>query len=607
MSARFWLAVDGAPNIINATATAQWNDEHLVEILVSVAPQKLFLDARLLDYLVNFLKMAGPFCATIEVRKTLASLIRTGLAIHGEAGLGQNEKLVRELVSQLDPATCFKISNDLPISLLEGLLSADTQALPLPVRFFDPTETRREAVLSIIDAVRFLEKVEQTLVKPPQAGLSLQEAALKLSEQIIKGVSSQQRGELLRRCEELRILRGFDCRQDKQSLLSVKDILEASHAGVLFGSGEGIDERVRLRLAAELQQVLPRGRVLVINRDTANLALNLNRALPPCDDHAVLRCLGLKPRILAGMDIRATLAGKLGVPEDAQEIRGLRFLLHADQEHFAKDDTLWILAEEQDPVWRKLWAQLVGHVAEPWNLLKGSITDNLSSAIKRKVSIREIRDQTVLDELADQGCSSLNPVLFTQEECEQILMATRNDDQWRALPFHWTTAGVAIAGDRPNAYLDSGRVSLNAELLQGVYFIKASDNPALRQRQQRLLKPFDEKVAIRIALAHTDVVGGWRVILDALNALMENDQRPDQGLIDSIKQSCWLPSATGKRYRPQNIIDLEAAAEEVERILAHAPEILITPAHLEPQVQTHPFFRNSEKGIAHAASRRWSS
>lgn len=601
----YWLAIDDAPNLLSLSVDgrsqedhAQWQEDQLLQLFASVNAQGLFAEATLLDYLESFLAgPAGPYRTTQAVRRALATLLKQGLAVNGEEGLRQNEARVRRIVSHLGSAACFRIVNDLPRSLLRKLLSADTEALPLPARFF-PQDTPADAVLSVGDAALFLTKVEDALAGAADTNTDLQDAAMRLSEQLIKGVPAQHRAELLQRCAELRILGGFDCKKDRRVPISVREIREAREAGTLFGSAEGTTARARLGLAAELQKVLSRERIVVINRETASLALDSDVAVRSCDEHAVLRCLGLKPRVLGGLKERAALAGSAHVPSGVDEVRGLRFLLHADPEHFHDNATLWVLGRKQAPVWQKLWSQLVGGAVKPWNLLEGSVADTLSRREWDEIDIHEISAQAVLAEIEKQGTSTLTLSGFDQDECEQILKEVRVSDDvlWRSLPFHWTLRHAPVTGAAPNAYLDLDNILIPDEMLRGVDLIRLSHDTELAQRQQRLLKPLDEHAAIRIALngfahgQHTDVPDRWRVIMDALLTLHRQRREPSLDLQTAIKVTKWLPLTDEGAAKPEDVIDLDAAEEEIERALTLEPGAFVTPRTLAAAIAEHPAF-----------------
>ena len=594
LGADHWLGVAESPSLLSFSGDAQWSREQLTALIDSVKPRELFQDPGLLDYLSSFLKgPAGPHLGALSVRSSLGLLVRQGLAQLGESGFGQQEARVARIVGRLDHARCFKIKSGLPVSLLQGLLSARTDVLPIPARFFPqptpdiPEPPRGDAELSVVDADRLLRKVEDALQLGLDSNQALQDAALELSPLLIKGVKHDRRAELIQRCADLRILAAHDCSEGRRIPVSVKEIRAAGLDGTVFGSGEA---RSSLGLAPALQRVLPDGRVLVINRETASLALDGEGAASPCDAPAVLRCLGVQSRTLGAADDRRALLQQCGTPNRETEIRGLRFLLHADPDHCEDTDSLWVLGRDHDPVWQKLWMQLVGGEERPWNLVDGSLTRVLAGSALEAAGVHDISPETVIDEIERQGCGRLDPAAFDRDECQQILKAVRNDDLWVSLPFHWTRRDKAVCGNAANAYLDLGQVSLDPELLSGVHLLVASADDALATRQRRLLKPLDEKAAIDIALTHLRVPGVWRVILDALQALVGRGDAPSEGAVSRLRALAWMPDARGDLIKPADVIDLEAAEDEIERILAQSPGLFSTPGDLAGDLLAHGYY-----------------
>ncbi|WP_295409274.1 hypothetical protein, partial [uncultured Thiocystis sp.] len=596
------LAVEGAPHLLHPSVEMQWGEQQLLALIESVKARELFQDLDRLSYLSHFLKdAAGPYVRSLAVRAALADIIRQGLIQLGEAGLSRNtdqKELVHNIVGRLDPSRCFKLDNNLPDSLLRGLLSAKTEALPLPNQLFpksfaDSTSpVLGDAKLSVSDAVQLLAKVEDALALAAAAGsdTSFQDKALKLSSVLIQGVADGQRMPLLQRCADLRVLGGFDCRQGRQVPVSVQEIRTAQQDGLLFGMLLDTAPAKRLGLAVDLQAVLPHDRVLVINKDTATLALDGRSGVRPCDGGAVLAALGGRPRELGGIEKRAALIEHCGTPSNALETRGLRFLLHANQDHFNDDDRLWVLGLRQEPVWRTLWSQLIGGETAPWNLVDVRLTEPLSGTARKAVDLHDISSQSVIDEIEHKGISALDSSTFDQDECEQILKAVKNDALWVSLPFHWIRPNKAIAGDTANAYLDCGQINLNAELRRGLHLFVLSDDKALAQRQRVLLRNLDAEAAIEIGLHHPEVPGVWRVILDALQTFAERGESLSAAIAQRLESAEWIPSVAGAHLRPDDIIDLDAAEAELESILAKLPGLFATPRALLADVLEHPAY-----------------
>ncbi|MES9887334.1 MAG: hypothetical protein ABW140_11015 [Candidatus Sedimenticola sp. 6PFRAG1] len=586
---RNWLAVFDAPSIIHPDTTAQWDEDSLLMLLEGVDCKQLFSDAALLDYFSKFLdQSAGPFLKTGMVNKQLGHIFKKGLMQNGEAALAKHQQRIREIVSHLDENRCFRIENQLPNALIKRLLIVDTDSVLIPARFY-PGQWKGGA-LSVDGATQLLRKVQDALSTDTSRSQDFRKAALSLSEQIIKGVDPENRVMLLQRCSDLQVLDAYDCKTNTSIAVSLNTLKEARDNELLFGYSQGINPQERLGMAPNLQKVLPRDHVLLVKAETARLAFDQKGALPSCNGGGVLQTLGKRYRSLGESNARASLARQLGTPRGEIEVRGLRFLLHANSHYFEHDDALWILGEEQHPVWRKLWFQLVEDGKESWNLLEGSIADSLSRDVARMIGIREIHSTTVVDEIRKRGFSMIDPSVFDREECEQILGAIKEDELWVSAPFHWTKKEVPVRGDADGVYLQHGNLSVDDALLHNVYLVLVSENQELAGRQKILLRPLDQNAHIEILLSNPDSANVWLGVIEALLDLNKGGAQPSSDAVEKIKTTAWVPTVDGDNVAPDDIIYLESADTELERILGQAPDTFTTHTRVAEEFKEHSFY-----------------
>ena len=97
----------------------------------------------------------------------------------------------------------------------------------------------------------------------------------------------------------------------------------------------------QLNVAPLLQAVIQE-RVLLVNNATFGLAFNNNDQVPPCDASAALAALGNTPFDLQGLPQRRQLLNKAGSAnlQTPEQVRGLRYLLHGEPQHFGYQNTL---------------------------------------------------------------------------------------------------------------------------------------------------------------------------------------------------------------------------------------------------------------------------
>ncbi|SEF89806.1 sacsin N-terminal ATP-binding-like domain-containing protein [Marinobacterium lutimaris] len=587
------LVVDGAPNILSVKRNTDWDEQSLNQLLGSVEAKSLFVETTLLDYFLTFLRdTVRPFLNIGTVKQSLERLVREGLSSVGEALLGQNESRVRQVVSYLEQSRCLPVDNQLPVTLLQELLSASSNILVIPTRFW-PREWKQDTGVSVDEAVPLLKALQQPLSPQSKAGKALYEGALKIAELLIKSVAPDSRSSLLRRCSELYVLRSYDCQADRVRAASPKEIDAARIEGLLFGYAQGTKLNDRLALAPLLQRVLPHDRILIISADTSKLALGIERSQPPCDGHRALHALGLKARVLADSAERMRLAGQLGKPADQIAVRGLRYLLHARDTHFDASDPLWILGDDQHPVWLKLWAQLVDE--DPWNLVQEEIADHISRGVLRTISVKGIRSDSVIEELIRRGVQSIDPNGFDQEECEEILSEVQDDELWRILPFHWTVDDLPVSAQSSHVFQVPDDYALDELLLSGVTLIVPSNRAENRLRQNKLLPILDHGAFIELALEQPSSPGIWREILDRLQSLTQEGEELSLNVAKRLRSTRWLTSETGTLFSPEDVIDFDGDVG-LGRILAQSPGAFVTVEHLEIELRQHPFFAEFGKG-----------
>ena len=597
------FSIYSSPNLLNSESDLGWAEEEILILLKSVEVNNLFSDSTLLDYLSSFLdEVAGAYLNTLSVQFELVELIKQGFKDVGEKALGQSQKKIKDICSHIDKNKCFKVDNDIPKLLLNQLLSAENNVLVLPARFFP--DNYGGSSLSSEDAYSFLKKISLCLVEADSPSSNLQNACLKLSEQIIRTVNSDYRSKLLDKCREMRILGAYNCTLSKRVPVSVNEIESVRNNGLLFGFSQGTTEVSRLSLAPLLQKVLVKDSVLVINAETAKVALGADVSVSTCDGSSALKSLGIHKRDLGEVGARSALVsalgGQLNSSKDSineNEIRGLRYLLHANQEQFSYDGTLWVLGYEEDQVWTKIWTQMVGGKASAWRLLNNKIINSLPRNVWEPLNIKEIRSSTVVEDMQHQDLSLINTSSFDEEECETILLSVQDDELWRSLPFHNTLQGVLVCGDADNVYLacDDASVDVSGPLFSDVEFIRCSTNDELLSRQKSLLNVIDNNAVIKIALTCEDLSGSWLAIMDALKLLDAKAQELPGDLNQLLVSTGWVPGNNGYLYKPENIVDIEVVNDELDRLFASNTNDFASPLGLDDDFIQHPFYTKAKK------------
>jgi hypothetical protein len=590
------FVINDAPHLVNTHVKKQWSKEQLLELLSSVDIEKVFIDQKLLSYFKRFISQPSLHeLKTLDVQSRLISILRKALIFHGERVLQKNRTEIQDILSCIKQENIFEIDKNPPEELLKTLLTVNTKLLLIPGSF----KPKNYFCLSLgeEDAVLLLKSLNQKLSDTTNTD-DLTKTVLRISLGCISAVHVDRRKSLMGRCSDLSVLSVFDCRQGSERAVSANQIEKASRNGLLFGYSQGIDES-RFGLGNVFQQVLVNGTVLILKKET--LSLILDHDIAQCNASSVLNSLVRHHHLLGGIEGRCELLEKITVPESESGIKGLRYLLHGNPKHFNSEETLWLLGNEQKSVWTKLWS-VMQPSSSTWNLLDPKIGDVINGAIRKECSIRDIQATSIIDELrSEDGTIALDTSSFNEDDCSIILGAVRDETLWKRMPFHWSVNGTAVSVNSGNPYLNTANTDLDKQLLSSIKLIKLSSNSQIRSMQETILNPLDETGLIDVYLSSPYPENYTLQILDNL-LVLEDKRQPiiDEALKDKITTIKWLSSKIKENFSPEDIIDLDSATDELNRILDEEPNVFCLPLNLAEKIQNHPFFSQlSDKYFSH--------
>ncbi|MEH6628803.1 MAG: hypothetical protein V7739_20370 [Motiliproteus sp.] len=581
------FSVEESPRLLDPSINIQWQATELIDLFRHVDMRAVFTEQTLLGYLVRFcLESAGPYKNYGTVQSELQSLLRRALSTLGEKALQFNRKMIQGFVACLVEGSCLKLESDLPPTLLNRLLKAETQVLPLPAQFFG-VETRASKNISVEDATALLRQVDAVISESSSDSESLSRIALKTAEQVLRAVDVESRPLLLTRCVDLQILPAYDCRKARTLAISARQLRDAKEHSLLFGFAQSNHPEERRGFAVDYQKALARESVFLVNSETCKLVLG--QAMKPCKGDAILESLGRRAHVLGSAKARSRLASLVGAPTDVVSKKGFRYLLHAKPEHFESDETLWLLGYEQKPVWQKLWVVMNEGEQSPWSLIETSVADAIPRGLWSDLSVKEIKSEAIQQELADyEFAKSLDAESFTQQECSDLLADIQDDDLWKLLPFHWSCHGVPISAGGDDVYL-SDDDSLDAELLANIHLIRSSADSRELQRQQRMLKPLNDGGMLGVLLASAEPVTYWQ---DIFSVISRSQLNHDESLQLRLRRTAWLPAKSGDVFKPEQLIDLTDHLDELDQLYALAPEKFCLPHQLSQDVVEHPAFND---------------
>ncbi len=578
-----------APSLLSANADDQWSKLQLITLLTSIKISQVFVDQKLLSYLETFLSKSDiPELKSLDVQNCLVDLLRKAIIKHGE-NLNQNRKLFQSIVGCIQSDNIFEINRDIPEKILRSLLEIKISVLLVPRSL--KSDISANSPLKEDDAVVLLRKLSE-LVDLTKDKKDLKEL-LNVAEQFIDSVPESNRKTLMARCSEFKILSVYDCSQDSERAISLESLKQSLQKGLLFGFSPGIDER-KFGLAKLFQAVLPNDNVFLASSLTIKRVLD--QRITQCDEVSVLDALARHRYPLGGITERCHLLEKIKVPETQSGVQGLRYLLHANKEHFDFDGSLWLLGNEQNDVWQKLWSVMQPDSTR-WNLLDIRVGDVITGAISKKAGIRYIHSSDIIEELsqADEEIE-LDTSGFSEEECAVVLEAIHDDELWKRMPFHWSVDDKPVSVIRKNVYLNTNNVLLDADLLDSIDLIKPARDSQQLRRQQANIRPLNEAGLINVYLSSPDPAKYSALILDNLLSESEDSISLDFVLRNKLRTTKWLMSHSGLSFSPEDVIDLDGATDELNRILLEVPDVFCLPSSLHENIKNHIFFSRLSSG-----------
>ena len=577
------LLLKDAPHLL-ARPLPQWHEANLLEVL-HLQENEVFADQGCLDYLLQFMADPSirPFLNIGSLQERLRQIANRAFIALG-TGLRQHKKKVQGFVSFILPERRYSLKPDAP-QVIRELQQCKTGVLIL-AQEFDPPESAGTARLDLEDAFTLLKKLHDLIIRyEQQDDQEMIRHCRTIARDILQGQDEEQRRTLLIQAEELKILEGYDCLQEKLVALSPADLKDCNEAMLLFLYSQGVNDVQRRGLAPKLQSAIT-DTVVLVNSRTAELLFGRNNNLVPCHVNSALDSLGSEALPLQGIDSRQQLLPDVaGADLDSgRRVRGLRYLLHGLDEYFDDAETLWVSGYDQSPVWGKLWQQLTSHHEDGWNLLDRTLVEEIPPNKWPKLAIREIKPDGILDELRDNGTEGIAGEQFSRDERNAVLKELVSDEElWRKLPFHETVNGELVCITTGRSFLETD-IFLPEELLQTADVIKRSNDPTIKRQQKEWLIPLSEEGVIRIALQHEKPEKFWRLIMDNLDAALSLLSQP------LLRHTPWLPDNNLVAVKPSDVVYLEKMQDEVDRLLAVARGAFWSPGKLLDDLQQHPSF-----------------
>lgn len=561
---------------------AQWSETALLKIL-NLEEKIVFADQGKLDYLLKFLLSDSVHTllnyGSVQGRlKAIA--VEASIQLRNE--LNQNRSKFQEFVGTIHSKRRYqlKAGNHRIIRELQG---CKVEHLII-AKEYDYPKSPGDAKLSIEDSLALLKKLDELIAAyEAQDDSKNCDHAREVAGEILQRLENEARQTVLNRSINLKILAGYDCLRKKEVSLSVHELEQCRNAGLLFRNSQGTTSADWYRLGPKLQAVL-KHRVLLINRATADLVFGEEAStVQPCNANAVLSSLGNTMHQIRKTGDRIDLIKGMAAADLSltERVRGLRYLLHGNENLYDYDGTLWISGYEQSLAWRKIWHQLGQEASE--HILDRSIVEELSSKKWSQLAIKEIKPQGIIDELRLSGTEPINGEVFSRDERDDILRELDGDEQlWKALPFHETLRGELVKIEQ-ETYLESD-IALTGELSNLEHIIKRSTDSHVARQQRDWLPPLSPVAVVAVALKQHEPARFWQQIMDSLNEQTISHHQ------EKLKTVQWILDNDNTSVSPGDVIKLDAIQDDVDRLIAAIEGVYSSPKNLHQDIRNHPSF-----------------
>lgn len=567
----------------------QWQEQDWITVL-DKGFVEAFASSSGLDYLASLFGMTGDVAwLKIEAPQDLLTKgLKQGLLKSIET-LKENRTKIQRVIDVLSQNKRIKIGpvetdakTNIPNKLWQLLWRCETKILPLP-SYLDGQLNPASAKPTPEDVLKWLTALQKEM------NGKLAESALQVSTEILKSLDDQQRHFLIRQNPTLKIVPARDPRIKKIIAASFSELELAKQRGNLFASVG--DVRDPEGLTHLLAKVLPNEVILLLTTKNREVVFP-NVTLPFANDQkAILAALvnGVPAKVLGNIDARIRLMEYANKSEsDSQARLGLRYLLHGDAKNY-KDATtpLWIRGNGQSLAWEKLWRQASSvEDNNEWNVLESLLADVLrvSRSEWLALKIQEIIPVEVINILPDK-IDRIEGQAFSLKERTEILCNIDDRDLWRILPLHTLENGV-VAAIGSHTYLAG--IELHKALVPRVHIVARSDDANLLQIQKKWLDILDNKAVAKVALDTESPAEFWELLLEASTSFV------DFGCENSIsyREKKWLPLHNGQTIAPQDVIDNEFLADDIQRLSSLGGYCYCGVNDLDADVRNHSHFKS---------------
>ena len=563
------------PRLTAQKAATKWSPELLTQLLPDSPVEAVFGSRGMLRYLVDFLKDCEQN-ARCDVSDVLQRLVTEAFDTVPLGQLRSNRSEIKNYLALLGSNLCFPIPENLSEEVCRKLFELRLLVLLVPQDLL-PDEPHRQLAESLCneDTVQILKCIstlgdnsefanpERTLVK-----------------QVIEAGHWD---EIRTQCNSLKIFTAYDCRSESDVSISLSQLRELKHEGMLFtGRSTSIQ-------AKYLQQALHRESVYLIQTEReTRTKLGLDD-ITPCNEHACLQVLESKPALNCPEERVNLLNALLPTVEDVPAHKeAVRYLIHAHPSD--ENQPLFMEASAGQGLWSRIASQILRLNNEQWRVMPNAMGDTIPSRLWAPLQIHAIDAAAITQLICEVGSERVSCTGFSADERQQILQHINDPEVLRGLQIYDDVDGNLVRINPESTYWESD-FAYEGIPRENITILRSMPESLMWRQRLLLDRFFTTEAALHALLGTENPHQHWTLILNAVDHL---NSVPSE-LKRKLRAAQWLPVGVGRS--PQDVIYVKDMEDEVTRIVAQFGDLFVDVSMLPEKFRAHPGYKRTVRDI----------
>jgi hypothetical protein len=372
--------------------------------------------------------------------------------------------------------------------------------------------------------------------------------------------------EIYRSIYKIPLFSGYSVRsriQERYSLHEISTLCEAFT--IFYGSSE--DEIVN-----SLQMTCTGSDIVILPSDAFLQRSILSVfSIPDVTRHSVAEAI-MNAKVLGTVEARKVVAGYLLTDlaeENSLRRLAVRYLLHGVPTNRTDESILYMPSTDAaNTTWNRVFHIVMNSTGQLWRILDSQFNAEFSPHLDMICGLQRIALASACDLLRKTHLEGVDFSVLDSSDMRRIMLDISDDELLRNLPIH-QRAGGGLVRIGYSSFLqsdfcpeESSRVQWE-ELLQRAVVIENFDDPVLLAKQRSLIPELDSNAAIKLSLS-TEMPSKYAPIIMA--GLSKGT--PPREVWQLVRETAWLPLRNGTSIAPEDVIHIEGAEEEIDRILS---------------------------------------